>query len=130
MTITNDYTDDFIQRVREQAAAVLLEAGFLLQTTLKGQLSTSYPPASIPGQYPHGRTWTGRDAVMCHPSDLKEIARLGYIRVGFTANAWYMPYLELEKQRLGIFHTFDQLKPAIENLLAGSTVRTTTAAIK
>lgn len=125
MTVYQDNTDDFIARIREEASLLLLEAGFLIQTTLKGQLSTSYPPASLPGQYPHGRTWGGRDAVTVTPSDPKEIARVGFVRVGFTENAWYMPWLEIEKGRLGIFHTYEQLRPAIAQILSGSGLRST-----
>lgn len=120
MTTAQDSTDDFIAFIREEAAAHILEAGLLLDSALKGQLSTSYPPASVPGQYPHGRTWGGRDSATVSSSDPKEIARLGNLRVGFVSNGWYMPYLELQKGRLGIFHLYEQMKSSIGAILSGA----------
>lgn len=119
----NDNTDDFVERIRMQASSNCLQAAFLLQTTLKVSLSTSYPPASVPGEYPHGRTWGGRDAVTVSPSTPEEIAKLGFVQIGFLRDAWYMVHLELEKQRLGLFHCYEQLKPALAKILAQGGLR-------
>lgn len=116
MTI-NDNTDQFMENVMLQAATNLLEAAFYLQAGLKDNLSTSYPPASRPGEYPHGRTWHGRDSVVVQPATAEEIAQVGYVRIGFLSSAWYMPMLEFQKGRLGLLSCYAAMKGDIDAII-------------
>lgn len=117
MTV-NDRTDEFLENVTLQAATNLLEAAFYLQAGFKDKLSTSYPPASTPGQYPHGRTWGGRDAVVVQPSTPEEITQTGYVRIGFLKMTFdYMTYLSFQKGRLGLLHCYAEMKPQLEQII-------------
>lgn len=122
MTI-NDNTEQFMENVTLQAATNLLEAAFYLQAGFKDRLSTSYPPASVPGQYPHGRTWHGRDSVVVQPDTPEAIAQIGYVRIGLLSSAWYVPYLSFEKGRLGLLHCYAELKPQLEKIINQSSWR-------
>ena len=119
MTVTDNSTE-WIAAVQLEAATRLLQAAFVLQTEMKQNLSTSYPPASMPGEYPHGRTWGGRDGCVVQPDTPEGIVQTGYVRIGFLQNAWYIPYLEMEKGRLGLFHCYELLKPQLDRIISGS----------
>ena len=112
-------TTSFVAKVRHELAKRIYAAATHFQTKLKQKLSTAYPPASVPGEYPHARTFGGRNAVTVYPSDLGIIARDLRTFVGYTQNAWYMAYLEESQGRLGLFHLYQQLKPELALILGG-----------
>jgi len=118
MTIT-DRTEEWLEEVQMEAAQRLLRAAFTLQTEMKINLSTAYPPASVPGEYPHGRTWNGRDSLVVMPETAREIMQLGYVRVGYLPAAWYMPYLEIERGRLGLLLCYSQMFDELQKIIAG-----------
>lgn len=112
-------TADFIADLQMKLAQRIFMAATALQTELKGKLSTPYPPASTPGEYPHARTFEGRNDVAVYPSDLSIIAKTLSTEVGYRVNAYYMSILEQRRQRLGLYHTYQQMKPELARILGG-----------
>ena len=119
INIQSDNLDAFIQKVRMELAKRIFAAASLLRSELKASLSTAYPPASVPGEFPHARTYQGRNAVVISPSDLPTIAKTLKVRVGYIQNAFYMGILEESKGRLGLFYLFEQVKPQLTAILGG-----------
>lgn len=103
----------------ERSAAILARAAILIQMSLKQNLSKSFPPASKVGEFPHGRTWGGRDAVDYEPKSLSELKTAQRVRIGFQDNAWYMPVLEVYKGRLGMVETVRRILPQLQELGKG-----------
>lgn len=112
-------TNSFIDGVRFELAKKIFAAATYLQTQLKVRESTPYPPASVVGQYPHARTFQGRNAVVVYPSDLGTIARTLKTQVGYLSNAFYMGVLEESKGRLGLFSCYQEVKPELVSILHG-----------
>lgn len=88
---------------RIQAAAALIVAEH------KRDLSTTFPPASRPGQYPAARTLNLRDAVRAVPIP-------GGWRVGYSVNAAYILHLA-KRGRLTVRDTVARLAPRLRRLL-------------
>lgn len=118
-------TSSFVSAIRMELAKRIYAAATLLQTTLKDKLSTAYPPASVIGEYPHARTYDGRNSVAVYPSDLATIARnlrtfVGYRQLNDKGkNMNYMAILEESKGRLGLYYCYQQVKPAMASILGG-----------
>lgn len=112
-------TVSFVANVRHELAKRIFAAASHLQTKLKGKLSTPYPPASVAGEYPRARTFTGRNAVTVYPSDLGTISRTLRTYVGYTVNAEYMATLEETKQRLGLLYCYQQMRAELSLILGG-----------
>lgn len=82
----------------------------------KGSRRTIYTRPSKPGEYPRKRTGFGQASVMLDTHDVNEIARTLRVRVGYQANAHYMPILELYRDRKGLIDTLKDLRPQLEAL--------------
>jgi hypothetical protein len=89
----------------------LLAAATLLQSEHKRDLSTTYPPASKPGQYPHARTLNLRDSVTVVK------IRDGY-RVGYAANAVYIVHLAGRGRRT-IIDTAQRIGARLARIMRG-----------
>lgn len=97
---------------------LLVAAAIAVQSDLKRSLSTSYPPASKPGEFPHWRTGNLRESVMYDPTDPKKVGRQRFIRIGYATRAPYGAILELFRKRLGVRETVKRLKSTIEAIVA------------
>ncbi len=89
----------------------LLAAAVLLQAEHKRDLSKTFPPASVPGQYPAARTFNLRDSVT-----VVEIED-GY-RVGYLVNASYLIFLA-SKGRLTLMDTALRIRPRLLKIITG-----------
>lgn len=65
--------DDLPRRVWRQAAEQVRAE---LEETLKARVSTAYPPASEPGEYPHARTYEFHDGLRVVYSEEEKALRL------------------------------------------------------
>lgn len=117
--LTKDNTEAFIQGVRLELAKRVFAAATHLQVTLFGKLSIAYPPASVRGEYPHARTFGGRNAVTIYPQQIKQIANEGSTQIGYLKNAFYMGILEEDKGRLGLLKLYKELRPELMSILGG-----------
>jgi len=90
----------------------LLAAAVLLQAEHKRDLSKTYPPASVPGQFPAARTLNLRDSVTVVPIP-------GGYRVGYRVNAEYIVYL-VKRGRLGIVDTLSRIRPRMNRIIRGA----------
>ena len=121
-----DNSLQFMAEVREEVAKRMAVAAVTFQTNLKTQLSTSYPPASVPGEYPHGRTWFGRNNLIVTPTAPTEIASGGKVAVGFRKPAFYMVYLETDLDRKGILSLFESMQQQLGQILGGGATASAT----
>lgn len=69
-----------------------------------------YLNSSKPGEYPRKRTGFLQDSVAYSPTAISEITKTLDIRVGYDANAFYGPILEVMRKRLGLVKTLEDLK--------------------
>lgn len=104
--------------VRERAAKALLAAAATLVAEHKRDLSTSYPPASRAGEFPHGRTWNLRSAVDSEPKSVAEVAQSLRVRVGYRRNAEYILYL-VKAKRSWLLDTARRIQDRLRAMLAG-----------
>ncbi len=78
----------------------------------------SNPPASKPGEYPHGRSWQGMgNSALYEPTDLETVKHEQKIRIGQSANTWYMLYLEEKLGRLGYKDTMRDMREKIRQIV-------------
>lgn len=106
-----------MEAAKDKMALAILQAAIFVQTSLKVQLSKSYPPASRPGQFPRGRTWGGRDAVSYDPTSPAEVKQSMTVRLGYQKNAFYMGLLEVFQGRLGLREIVKRVKPQLERII-------------
>lgn len=66
--------------------------------------------SSKPGEYPRKRTGFLQKSVAYSPVSIQEITNKLDIKVGYDANAWYGPVLEVMRKRLGLVKTLEDLK--------------------
>lgn len=93
----------------QQVQRRVLAAAVLLQAEHKRNLSSTFPPASRPGEYPAARTLNLRDSVTVVP------IRDGY-RVGYAANAGYIVHLA-RRNRLTVIDTARRIAPQLRKIL-------------
>lgn len=106
-----------------RSAQILLEIGRNLRQAHKQNLSTRYPPASRPGEYPRKRTGSLQRGIYCDPESGQRIAnsRRKTITIGYgikdrKANKTphlYGPHLVNNMARKGIINTFYANRTAI-----------------
>lgn len=102
---------DPIANLNTQLQRRLLAAAVLLQAEHKRDLSTTYPPASKPGEYPHARTLNLRDSVTVVPIE-------GGWRVGYLPSASYIAPLAA-RGRLTILDTARRIAARLRKILGG-----------
>ena len=117
---TESNPEGFIERIRREMGERLHRTATTLQTAAKAAVSTPAPPHSRPGEYIHAVTFTGRNSLVVVPDSPAECAETGLVRVGFLQIAWYMGYLEEEKQRMGLWAVYYEMKPELEAMLKGA----------
>jgi len=84
----------------------------------KGSSYTVYSGPSKPGEYMHKITGQGQKGVVYGPEDPGGIIAEGFKgRIGQAENSWYIPYLELELDRLGYRKTADDLRELVAAIL-------------
>lgn len=111
---------DVLYQIKLDVAKRMLLAAMVFRATLRDNISTPYPPASQPGEYPHLRTGTGYKEIFVIPDTPEGIVDDGLnVWVGFSNLAWYMPFLERERDRLGIFYLFNEMQPRLRAIMAG-----------
>lgn len=89
----------------------LLAAAVLLQAEHKRDLSKTFPPASVPGQFPAARTLNLRDSVAVVP--IKDGFRVGYLQ-----NAFYVVPL-VRRGRLGVADTAERIRNRLLKIIRG-----------
>jgi hypothetical protein len=129
--------------IAEAGAQVLLGMAITLQTTLmvrlnvlsprkqvrrqrdtiagsKGSTYTVYTNPSKPGEYLKKRTGWLQGHVVYYPTTVEEIARLGYIRVGYGQSAFYGGIWELKppaQKRKGLLDALDEVRPLLLGMM-------------
>lgn len=101
---------------RDQLAKRLIAAAIILQTEHTADLSSTYPPASKPGEFPHGRTWNLRSAIDYEPKTAAEVARDMEVRVGYQQRAWYILRL-VKLGRKSLRDTMKRVRGRINQML-------------
>lgn len=115
---------DALYQIKLAAAERMLKAANTLKERLQIEVDTPYPRASRPGEYPRKRTGTGQREVFVIPETPEGVIANGMdVFIGHSNFAWYMPFLEREKGRLGIFSLFKEMQPLLQAIMAGSDTR-------
>jgi|LakMenE18May11ns_1017448.scaffolds.fasta_scaffold9854823_2 hypothetical protein len=106
-----------------RSAQILLEIGRNLRQAHKQKLSTKYPPASRPGEYPRRRSGSLQRGIYCDPESGQRIANsrrktitIGYgikDRKAYKTPHLYGPHLVNNMARKGIINTFYANRTAI-----------------
>lgn len=85
--------DKVMRRIRENAGRDLYRKALKVQAQHVKNLSVSNPaPHHNPaprGEYPRGRTWNLKDAVVVSPASMNEVIQMQAVTVGVRANAFY-----------------------------------------
>lgn len=116
MTI-NDNSVEFLHEVEMEAAQRILDAMLYLRFEYQQKVDKLFPPASVPGEYPRRRTGQGQDGCHVFPTTAEEIVTAGGCYIGFTHESWYMPYLERERNRLGLLYLYHELQANMKNMI-------------
>jgi|SRR5579883_840524 len=115
--------DANLEALKRRAAANLLAAAVFFENAHRQRLGVPNPPphadSSKPGEYPRLRTGFGQKGLTHYPRTVAEVAKLGYVRVGFVENARYMVILEVARDRLGLLRTLEDLRPQLAALATG-----------
>ena len=104
------------QLARRMTAAVLY---FVAQHQQKLNVSNPIPHLnpSKPGEYPKKRTGFLQSSVAFSPGTLPEISRDLSISIGYDANAFYGPVLEVMRNRLGLVATLHAVLPQMTAII-------------
>lgn len=100
-----------------QVGMLLIACAVECQTDLKRNLNRQYPPASREEEFPARRTGNLQRNVGYEPTDPLAVGRLGRIKFGFGAAAFYGAILELFRNRLGLRETVNRLGKKIDSIL-------------
>lgn len=100
------------ERWRNALAQRLIACAITLQSAETNELGTSYPPSSVPGQYPHRRTGNLQSSVMYEPTAVAEVAKRLEIRVGYAAKAPYIVDLILSGRK-ALHDTLKRVRPQL-----------------
>lgn len=111
-------TREALNAIDKQTGTLLIACAISVQSQAKRDFSTSYPPASKPGEFPHGRTWNLRESIMYDPDDPVKVGREGQVRIGYSTRAPYGAILELFKKRMGINAVVKGLRKVINQVIA------------
>ncbi len=113
--------DEMEADLKRRIGQGLARCAVLFQTWHKQKLNKSnpfpYKDSSSPGEYPRARTGFGRDGVMYDPASPEAMAEAGFVLMGYLINAWYMGYLEVFQDRLGLKRSLEDLKPRLQAVL-------------
>jgi hypothetical protein len=104
------------QRWRDEMAKRLIACAITLQSEHTGDLSTSYPPASAPGQYPRRRTGNLQSSVSYEPTSVAEVAKRLEVRVGYQRRANYIVWL-IGSGRLALHATLNRIRSQLQAML-------------
>lgn len=102
---------DPFPRIAGMARQRLIAAASLLVGEHKRDLSKTFPPASVPGQYPAARTLNLRDSV-----GVQEVPD-GF-RVGYLPGAFYVLFLA-KRGRLTVEDTAKRIAPRLARIITG-----------
>lgn len=109
------------QEIREAIARKMAAAVIFMTNYHQDKLNISNPfphlTPSKPGEYPRKRTGFLQKSVTFSPDSIPEIARTMRIRVGYDANAFYGPRLEIMMKRLGLVKTLKDCAPMMAKIL-------------
>jgi hypothetical protein len=105
--------DEQERQIRLALAEGLVSAAVFFVATHQRALDVSFPPASVEGEYPHGRTWNLRDSTKYDPESLEEIAAKLKVSIGYLKNAFYGLVLETKLHRLGLLETLERCRPQL-----------------
>jgi hypothetical protein len=108
-----------IEAWKTKLAKRLIACAVAFQVEHRKRLSVAFPPASILGEYPHGRTWQGRaNSGLYAPQTPDGVKLAGLkIKIGQAASTWYMIHLERNKGRLGYEKTMADILPKLRSIL-------------
>lgn len=110
----------FQDKLDRRIGGMLIAAAAAVQQEMWHGLSTAYPPASKPGQYPHYRTHDLRDGIVYEPQDELTAGRERKVRIGYSVVVFYGAILELKRGRLGLAAALQKVKGTVGTLLAGA----------
>lgn len=98
---------------------VLLAAAVDVRSEQMRAMSKTYQKngGSKLGQYLRQRTGNAREGVVIEPIDPLTIGRQGYVRIGYSAAAWYAGWWEVYGKRLGLVATVRRIKGRVDKWL-------------
>lgn len=73
------------------------------------KISTLYPPASKPGEYPRRRTGNLMRSTQVYPRTVRGVEFAGQVRMGYLQRAWYGVRLEFDMGRLSLADTLREV---------------------
>lgn len=116
--------DENLEQIRQQSARNLLAAAVLYENTMRQRVSVPNPPpyldSSKEGEYPRLRTGAGQRALTHQPATPGEVARCGFVRVGYVEGDHHLLTLELARNRKGLLDTLEDMRPQLAALATGS----------
>ena len=115
-------------KVEREMAKRLLRAATFFQVQHMNRVSRpnvkigrKWVDNSKPGEYPRLRTGHGRAGVVMDASSIDDVVANGMrIRIGQSQASWYMPFLELERDRLGYIKSAEELIAMVMALVKGT----------
>lgn len=103
--------------LRTEMAKKLIKCAIVFIGIMQRNLSTSFPPASVPGEFPHWRTGTGRSNVSYAPQDVVTVKQTLSVKVGVRLAGQHIAILEIKFARLGFIQTFNDNLARFEAVL-------------
>ncbi len=86
----------------------------------KGSSYTIYTDPSKPGEYLKKRTGWLQGHIVYEPTSVQEVARLGYVRVGYGQSAKYGGIWERKPKNLrrkGLLDALDEIRPVLLSMM-------------
>lgn len=114
----DDFSAEFLDDLEAHVAEGLMQCGAILVSTYMINVSKSFPPASVEGEYPRWRTGTGRSAATYEPSTVGGVRAADFVvTVGLRAPGIHMAWLEVSLGRLGFLATLETIEDRLASIL-------------
>lgn len=112
----------FWPKTEDEMAGRMLVAAVYLASQHQQKLGKSNPAPhnkpSKPGEYPRKRTGFLQKSVGWSPGNVLAVKTAKKIQIGYDANAFYGPVLEIMQKRLGLLKTFTDLLPQLSVIVS------------
>lgn len=112
----------FWPQTEDEMAGRMLVAAVFFTSQHQQKLGKSNPSPhtkpSKPGEYPRKRTGFLQKSVGWSPGNVLAVKTSKKILIGYDANAFYGPVLEIMRKRLGLLKTFTDLLPQLSAIVS------------
>lgn len=109
------------REIQEELARRMMAATLFFVEQHQQRLNVSNPfphlTPSKPGEYPRKRTGFLQKSVAYLPLSIPEVMRTWVIKLGYDANAFYGPRLEVMMKRLGLVRTLREILPQMAKII-------------